>query len=191
MKTLKDLKGKKVATFPGATSFSLAKAIIRTQLDPESVVFTQVPPPNMVPALAAGQIDAFFSPEPFGMLALSKGVGTYLKRSPATLLNLTKGFPGGAFAFSAKFLKEKPDLAKKFKAAVEKSVDYMKTNEKEVRGYLAKYTQLPPPVAMRIPFEKWIKIKDFDKEAAQIYFELLYKEGAYKKKLDTTKLYYE
>ncbi len=191
LKDLKDLKGKKVAHFPGATNLSLAKAIIRTQMDPEGVIFTEVPPPNLVPALAAGQIDAFFTPEPFGMMAVSKGVGRYLKRSPCTLLGLKKGIQGGAFSFSAKFLKKNPKLAIKVKAAVEKAVDYMKTHDKEAREYLAKYTQLPPPVAMRIPFEKWIKIKDLDKEAPQLYFELLYKDGAYKEKIDTTKLYYE
>ncbi|MBW2038973.1 MAG: ABC transporter substrate-binding protein [Deltaproteobacteria bacterium] len=191
IKELKDLKGKKVAHFPGVTNLSLAKAIIRTQIDPEGVIFTEIPPPNLVPALAAGQIDAFFTPEPFGMMAVSKGVGRYLRKSPLTVLNLEKGIPGGAFSFSAKFLKKNPELAIKVKTAVEKAVDYMKTHEKEARGYLAKYTQLPPPVAMGIPFDKWIKIEELNKGAGQGYFDVLYKEGAYKKRIDTTKLYYE
>ena len=191
LKSLKDLKGKKVGTFPGATSVALAKAIIRTQMDPATVIFTELPPPNMVQALAAGQIDAFFTPEPMGMMAVSQGIGRYLIKSPCTLLGLKKGIVGGAFSFSAKFLQEKPQLAKKVQAAIEKGADYIKTNEQESRGYLAKYTQLPPPVAAQIPFEKWIKIKDLDKKAPQLYFEVLYKEGAYQKKIDTTKLYYE
>ncbi len=191
IKDMKDLKGKKVAHFPGATSLALAKAIIRTQIDPEGVTFTEVPPPNIVPALAAGQIDAFFTPEPFGMMAVSRGVGRYLVKSPLIFLNLKKGIPGGAFSFSAKFLKKYPELAPKVKAAIEKAGDFIEAHEKEARGYLAKYTQLPPPVATRIPFEKWIRIRDLDKEAPQFYFNVLYKEGAYKKKIDTTKLYYE
>lgn len=190
---LQDLKGKKVGTFPGATSVALAKAIIRTQkIDPEEeVIFAEIPPPNLIPALAAGQIDAYFSPEPFGMMAVFRGKGRYLMKSPCTLLGLKKGIVGGAFSFSAKFLDEKPELAKKVKAAIEKGVDYIKTNEQEARGYLSKYTPLPPPVATRIPFEKWITIKDLDKKAPQHYFDLLYKEGAYQKDLDTTKLYYK
>ena len=191
LKGLKDLKGKKVGTFPGATSVALAKAIIRTKMSPEKVIFTEVAPPNMVPALAAGQIDAFFSPEPFGMMAVYQGIGRYLIKSPCTLLGLKKGIVGGAFSFSAKFLQERPEVAKKVKAAIEKGADYIKTNEQEARGYLSKYTPLPPPVAARIPFEKWIKIKDLGKKAPQLYFDLLYKEGAYQKKIDTTTLYYE
>jgi NitT/TauT family transport system substrate-binding protein len=191
VQSLKDLDGKKVGTFPGGTSVALARAIIRTQIDPEGVIFTEIPPPDLIPALAAGQIDAYFSPEPFGMMAVFEGKGRYLMKSPCTLLGLKKGIVGGAFSFSAHFLKEKPELAKRVKAAMEKAVDFIKTNEQEARGYLTQYAQLPPPVAARIPFEKWITIKDLDKKAPQLYFDVLYDEGAYQKQLDTTKLYYE
>ncbi|MBN1255034.1 MAG: ABC transporter substrate-binding protein [Deltaproteobacteria bacterium] len=191
LKDLKGLKGKKVGTFPGATSVSLARAIIGTQTDPKEVTFTEIPPPNLIGALAAGQINAYFSPEPFGMIAVSQGMGRYLIKSPCTLLGLDRGIAGGGFAFSSKFLEERPKVAKKVKAAIEKGVDFINTNEQEARGYLVKYTQLPPPVAAHIPFEKWIKIKDLDKQGPQAYFDVLYEDGAYQKKVDTTKLYYE
>jgi len=191
LKSLKDLKGKKVGTFPGATSVSLARVIVGKQTDPKKVTFTEIPPANLIGALAAGQIDAYFSPEPFGMIALSQGVGRYLIKSPCTLLGLKRGITGGGFAFSTKFLQERPEVAKKVKAAIEKGADYIKTNEQEARGFLVKYAQLPPPVAARIPFEKWIRIKDLDKKGPQAYFDILYKDGAYQKKVDTTKLYYE
>lgn len=191
LKDLKDLTGKKVGTFPGATSVSLARAIIRTQIDPKGVTFVEIPPSNLIGALAAGQLDAYFSPEPFGMMAVFEGKGRYLMKSPCTLLGLKRGIAGGAFAFSTKFAQERPEVAEKVKAAIEKAVDFIKTNEQEARGYLVKYTPLPPPVAARIPFEKWIKIKDLDKQGPQAYFDVLYKDGAYQKKVDTTKLYYE
>lgn len=191
IKDLKGLKGKKVGTYPGATSVALARAVIRTQIDPEEVIFTQVPPPNMVPALAAGQIDAFFTPEPSGMLAVSKGMGRYLIKSPLTLLKLKRGVPGMAFSFSQQFLKERPEQAKKVKAAMDKAVDYIRGHEQEARPYLVKYTGLPEPVAMTIPLDEFIKLDEFNKKAGQAYFNVLYKEGAYKQKIDTTKLYYE
>lgn len=190
MQELKDLKGKKVGTYPGATSVALARAVIRTQIDPEEVIFTQVPPPNMVPALAAGQIDAFFTPEPSGMLAVSKGIGRYLIKSPLTLLKLKRGVPGMAFSFSARFLEERPEQAKKVKAAMDKAVDYIRGHEQEARPYLIKYTGLPEPVAMTILLDEFIKLEEFNKKAGQAYFNVLYKEGAYKEKIDTTKLYY-
>ena len=192
LKDLKDLKGKKVGTFPGATSVAMAKAAIRTEIDPEEVIFTEIPPSNMVPALAAGQIDCFFSPEPMGMMAVSKGLGRYLIKSPLTRIKtLQRGYPGAAFSFNAQFLKEYPKTAKKVKTALEKAVDYIRANNQEVRPYLVKYTGLPEPVAMRIPWDKFIKLDEIDKQAGQDLFDMLFEEGAYQKKVDTTKLYYE
>ncbi len=189
---IKGLKGKKVGTYPGATSVALAKAVVRTQTDVTKVIFTELPPPNLISALAADQIDAFFAPEPSGMIAVSQGVGRYLVKSPLTLLKkLDKGVPGAAFAFSANFLQKNPDQAKQLKAIFEKAVDYIRTNEKEARPYLAKYTGLPDAVAMSIPFDHFIKLSEFDKQAGQDYFDLLYKEGAYQVRVDTMKLYYE
>jgi NitT/TauT family transport system substrate-binding protein len=190
LKGLKDLKGKKVGTYPGASSVALAKAVIRTQIDPATVIFTEIAPPNMIQTLAAGQIDAFFTPEPSGMIAVAQGVGRYLIKSPLTLLRLKRGIPGAAFAFSAKFLQQRPEQATKLKACLDKAVDYIRANEKEARPFLVKYTGLPEAVALSISFDQWIKLDEFDKRAGQEYFDLLYKEGAYKERVDTTELYY-
>lgn len=191
IRDFKDFKGKRVGHFPGATSRALAKAVIRTELNPDDVTFVEIPPPNMVPALASGQIDAFFTPEPIGMIAVSKRVGRYLIKHPVSVLNFQRGYPGGAFSISGKFLKNYPAKAGKIKAAIEKGVDFIRQNEKEARICLEKYTHLPKPVAMRIPFDKWIKLKELDKSSGEDYFQVLYREGAYKKPMDTKNLYME
>jgi NitT/TauT family transport system substrate-binding protein len=78
-----DLKGKRVATFPGITSLALAKAVLRPHFDPnKEVTLIEIPPGNIVQALASGQIDAYFTPEPFGMMAEAKGVGRDLVKHP-------------------------------------------------------------------------------------------------------------
>jgi len=191
LKELKDLKGKRVGTFPGASSVELARAIIRTQMDPEGVIFQEVPPAILISALAAGQIDAFFAPEPMGMIAISQGIGRHLVEEPLGLLGLEKGFAGTAFGFSAKFLKRNPMLAKKVKSIYYKSVDLIDKDRKAYRPLLTKYLGLPESVAMNIPLQNWMKTERLDKEATQKYFDLLYREGAFKKKVDTTKLYYQ
>ena len=191
LKDLKDLKGKRVGTYPGATSVELARAIIRTQMDPEGVIFQEVPPTILISALAAGQIDVFFAPEPMGMIAISQGIGRHLVEEPQGLLGLDRGFAGAAFGFSAQFIKQNPMLAKKVKAVYYKAVDLIDKNRNAVRPLLIKYLGLSDWVAMNIPLQTWMKVEKLDKEATQQYFDLLYREGAYKKKIDTTKLYYE
>jgi NitT/TauT family transport system substrate-binding protein len=190
LKGLKDLKGKKVGIYPGTSSVALARAVIRTQIAPAKVIFAEIAPPNMIQALAAGQIDASFAPEPAGMIAIAQGVGRYLAKSPLTLLRLRRGIPGAAFAFSAKLLQERPEQARKLKACLDKAVDYIRANEKEARSSLVKYTGLPEAVAKSIAFDEWMKLDEFDKRAGQEYFDLLYKEGAYRERVDTTELYY-
>ena len=191
LKDLKDLKGKRVGTYPGASSVELARAIIRTQMNPEGVIFQEVPPTILISALAAGQIDAFFAPEPVGMIAISQGIGRHLVEEPLGLLGLEKGFAGAAFGFSAQFIKQNPMLAKKVKALYYKAVDLIDKDRNAVRPLLPKYTGLSETIAMKIPLQSWMKVETLDKEATQQYFDLLYKEGAYKKRVDTTKLYYE
>jgi len=190
LKDLKDLKGKRVGTFPGASSVELARAIIRTQMDPEGVIFQEVPPSILISALAAGQIDAFFAPEPMGMIAVSQGIGRHLVAEPLGLLGLEKGFAGAGFGFSAQFLKQNPVIAKKVKAIYYKAVDLIEKDEKAARPLLTKYMGLSEPIAMNIPIQNWMKVETLDREATQRYFDVLYKEGAYKKRIDTTKLYY-
>jgi len=191
LKDLKDLKGKRVGTYPGASSVELGKAIIRTQMDPEGIVFQEVPPTILISALAAGQIDAFFAPEPMGMIAISQGIGRHLVEEPLGLLGLEKGFAGAGFGFSSQLLKENPGLAKRTKAIYYKAVDLIDKDRTAYRPLLIKYLGLPESVAMNIPLQHWMKIEKLDKESTQRYFDLLYNEGAFKKKVDTTKLYYE
>jgi NitT/TauT family transport system substrate-binding protein len=192
LKEMKDLKGKRVGTFPGIASLALAKAVLRPHFDPnKEVTLIEIPPGNIVQALAAGQIDAYFTPEPFGMMAEAKGVGRYLSKSPLSALNLPSGYPGAAFAFNSKFLKEKPILAKKVKAAIYKGVDFIQTNEGEARKFLPKYTNLPEPFAMKIPWEPWTKVEQYNKSFGQPYFEVFKKEGLFQKHIDTSQLYYQ
>jgi len=192
LKGVADLKGKRMGTFPGIASLALAKAILRNAFDPDKeITLIEVPPGNIVQALAAGQIDAYFAPEPFGMIAEAKGVGRPLVKNPLLLLNIKTGIPGAPFSFNSKFIKEKPLVAKKVKAAYYKAVDFIYSNETEARKFLPKYTNLPEPFAMKIPFEYWTKVEQYDKTWGQPYFELLRKEGLFQKHVDTSKLFYQ
>ncbi len=192
LKGIADLKGKRMGTFPGIASIALAKAVFRNSFDPnKEITLIEVPPGNIVQALAAGQIDAYFAPEPFGMIGEAKGVARRLMKSPLLLLNLKTGIPGAPFSFNSKFVREKPLVAKKVKAAYYKAVDFIHSNETEARKLLPKYTNLPEPFAMKIPWEHWVKVEEYNKTWGQPYFELLKEEGLFQKNVDTSKLFYQ
>jgi len=187
-----DLKGRRLGTFPGITSMAMAKAVLRTSFNPDKeITIIEIPPGNIVQALAAGQIDAYFAPEPFGMIGEAKGVARRLVKSPLLLLNLKTVIPGAPFTFNSKFIKEKPLVAKKVKAAYYKAVDFIYSNETEARKLIPKYTNLPEPLAMKIPWENWIKIEEYNKTSGQGFFEVFKREGLFQKDLDTSKLFYQ
>jgi ABC-type nitrate/sulfonate/bicarbonate transport system substrate-binding protein len=125
------------------------------------------------------------------MIAVAQGVGRYLVEHPVLSLNLKTGYPGGAFTFNSKFLKERPLVAKKVKAAIDKGLDFINTNEQEARKFLVKYAKLPEPFAMKIPFDPWWKAEQYNKSYGQPYFDLLKREGLFQKYIDTTQLYYQ
>jgi NitT/TauT family transport system substrate-binding protein len=187
-----DLRGKRMGTFPGVASLALAKAVLRNSFDPDKeITLIEVPPGNIVQALAAGQVDAYFAPEPFGMIGEARGVGRRLVKNPLLLLNLKTGIPGAPFSFNSKFLKEKPLVAKKVKAAYYKAVDFISSNEPESRKFLMQYANLPEPFAMKIPWEHWVKVEEYNKTWGQPYFELLKNEGLFQKFVDTSQLFYQ
>jgi hypothetical protein len=88
-------------------------------------------------------------------------------------------------------LREKPLVAKKAKAAFYKGADFIKTNETEARRFLVKYTNLPEPFAMKIPFEEWFRVEQYNKSQGKAFFEALKKEGLFQKDIDITQPYYQ
>jgi len=192
LKGIMDLKGRRLGTFPGIASLAMAKAILRNSFNPDrEITIIEVPPGNIVQALAAGQIDAYFAPEPFGMIGEAKGAARRLIKSPLLLLNLKTVIPGAPFTFNSRFVKEKPLVAKKVKAAYYKAVDFIYANETEARKFLPKYTNLPEPLAMKIPWENWVKVEEYNKTSGQPYFEVFKREGLFQKDVDTSKLFYQ
>lgn len=107
IKTLADLKGKTVAV-PGHSTvqdFLLRKAIRNEGMDLKSVNIIVVKPPEMINALATGQIDAFIAWEPHPSKAATMGIGRNLATSgtmwpehPCCVLVADKGFLAGQAA---------------------------------------------------------------------------------------------
>ena len=118
-------------------------------------------------------------------------MGRDLVKEPLGLLGIKEGFAGAAYGFSTQFIKENPEQAKRVKAAFYKAADLIAKDKDALRPLLVKYLGLTEPVAMKVPLQYWIKIEKLNKKSTQKYFDLLYKEGAFKQWVDTTKLYYE
>lgn len=189
MSEMIDLKGKKIGTFPGSTILTYTKIIIsKFGIDPEKEIkIIQLSPQIQIEALASGQVDALFTLEPIGTIAIEKGVAKPLVIGP--LYYIMDPLPGGAYAFSSGFVKKNPRLVSKIIKAMNMAVDYIRTNETEAKKALPKWTAVTEELALKINVIPYWKLEEINKEAVQKLADLLYREKNLIKEIDTRKMY--
>ncbi len=140
VKTLADLKGKKVGAAGGAGSggeYLVAKALEKAHLTIRDVNLVNVGNPDIPAALAAGSVDAALAGPPYSEQAIKSGAATVL----AT--DLTPGLMTVAFVGSGKFVKDRPEVAQRFVLALTEAARLMQGSDyisKENLDAYQKYT---------------------------------------------------
>jgi ABC-type nitrate/sulfonate/bicarbonate transport system substrate-binding protein len=160
--SVKDLKGKLIATpSTGAIMHVATLAWLKKNgVDPASIRAVEVPFPNMGDQLKAGRVDAIESLQPFVGQLLAQGyvgIGNPLL-SVADPVLFPFWISQGAWARA-----NLPVIARWIKSLNEAKA-FIEQNPAEARVILAKYTNLPPPVAQNIPFPTF----DFSIQPSQI-----------------------
>lgn len=140
IKSPADLSGKKVSI---NNLENIGDTVIRRIVDEDGgdstkIQFVEVAFSGAEAALANGQVDASFLLDPFLVPALSHGnrVVTYNFADFDPKLDIS-----GFFA-SGRLVQEKPELAAKFRSAMNKSLAYAQANPDEVRRIVTTYTKL-------------------------------------------------
>lgn len=188
---LSDLKGKKIGTFPGSNYVGYTKLIMKDFLDPEKEL-TIIPmrPHLQLEALASGQVDAIFTLEPTGTLALEKGNARVLSENPLVKY-IMNPFPTAASALSSRLLRERPEVARKYTTAIYKAVDFITSNEKEARGILTKYAGVSETVAQKSGLYVLWKHNEIDHDVLKRYAELTYEQGGLARRVKVADLVFE
>ncbi len=138
VKTIADLKGKKVgvAGTAGSTgAYLLSKALETARLKPTDVDMQNLANPDMVTALANGAIDAALIGSPFSQQAVQAGSAVVL------LSDWLPGASSTAYLYSAKFIKEHPETALRFMAALIKGSRAMQGDQYLSPENLAAYVK--------------------------------------------------
>lgn len=128
VKTVADLKGKRIATAGGPGSggeYLAAKALERGKLTIRDVELINLGNADMPAALERGSIDAALAGSPYADQAINGGHAAVL----AT--DLTPGLMTVAFVGSGKFIKERPQVAERFVLALAEAARLM-----QGEGYL-------------------------------------------------------
>jgi len=179
-----DLEGKTVAvnTLNNIAEVVVKAALEKQGVDPESLKLSEVPFPEMEPALAKGSVDAAFSIEPFVTQSVQKGdeVLGY------SYVDTESDMQVGAYAVTDQFADSDPDAVKAFHAAVKETAEYVTGHEDEFRTFLSENAKMPPALAKKIVLPKWTGEVDADSVANTA--QLMQKYGVVTSEIDTSKL---
>jgi len=163
IKSIADLKGKRVASGPGIQNVTLAKIILEKNgvVDPK---VTELPIGQHVPALAADQLDAVYTLEPTGTAGRLKGLTRVLENgviSKYVLGAADAPWFGGSASVTTTFLKDRPADAKKYIAAYARAVDFVRKNPAEVRKHIDGFTAIDPSLVQEVPLSGFTLYNEF------------------------------
>jgi hypothetical protein len=107
-------------------------ALEKSNVDQSAIKLLAMPFPTMRTALANGQVDAVWCPEPFNSQILGDGGRIVMAPGPV----LGKFWPVGAYEALQSWVKDNPSLLKKFRAAMNQSLVYASNHPDEIRALL-------------------------------------------------------
>jgi NitT/TauT family transport system substrate-binding protein len=193
-KSLKDLKGAKIMSAPGPANVTMAKAALAAVgLKEGDYTIDQLDMGQHVNAMKAGTFDAGYTLEPNASVMRKMGIADTIEAG--VIAHYVLGDPDadayvGGCALTSDFIKNRPDVAKRFTAAWAKAVDFINKNPAEARKHLAKNTFTPPEVVDSVPMIKYVMAKDLtakDKESYQKFIDFSVTTGTLPEKVDVTK----
>lgn len=172
IKSIKDLKGRKVAIWPGSTQ----EVVILERLKAEGMTIKDIQPirlpfSDMAPALARGDIDAYVGAEPGPGISLANGVGKiveYPYSTPIGSLNMV-------WATRQEMIDKNPELVKVMMEMHRKATEYAMSNRAEmVKMTMQKLGQQQRSIELAAPNVQltW-KIDDEFIKRAKAYGQLM------------------
>ena len=147
--SLRDLQGKKLGTVGGSSTDYLWHLVAK-KLDAADSAFelVSVPPPELIPSLDRGDVDAFFCWEPWPARAVE------ISGKDKVHILATSGDVGYLLNFvvvaNKKFVDAKPEAAARVLAALRDAIDFQKRNPAEAARIGAEKNKLKPDMAAYI-----------------------------------------
>jgi len=139
IRTPADLSGKTLAlnALKGVGEIMVRAALDKSGVDSNSVKYLAMPFPTMRAALANGQVDAVWTPEPFNSQILGDGGRIVMAPGPV----LGKYWPVGCYVARADWIAKNAGLMRKFRTAMNQSLVYAQSHPDEIRALLPAATR--------------------------------------------------
>lgn len=173
IRTVKDLRGKKIAIWPGSTQ----EVVILERLKAEGMTIKDVqsirlPFSDMAPALARGDIDAYVGAEPGPGISLANGVGRIVEYPYGTSI----GSLNMVWGVRQETIDKNPELIRVMMDIHRKATEYAMSNENaKIDMAVQRLGQTRKSIEMAAPnVELTWKIDDEFIRRAKAYAQLMY-----------------
>jgi NitT/TauT family transport system substrate-binding protein len=188
LKSIEDLRGKKVGGYPGSAQQTLIRLMLGKFMAEKDILTVEMPPVTQLPGLDSGQIAALLTYDELAVTAIDSGIADILVENPLGkyVIDPVYGFP---YVLSSKFVRDQPKAARKVRDAMYKAADFIKANEQEARQIMAKWVGTKPEVAEKVRLWEQTKAEDVDRQALQHLADIFFEAGVTKKRIDTNRLY--
>jgi len=196
VKSIAELKGKRVASGPGIQNKTLAMVVLE-RAGATGATVSELPIGQHVAALAAGQVDAVYTLEPTGTVGRLNGTTRVLEAGVIAkyiLGDALAPWHGGSATLTTEFIKKHPAEAKKYIAAYAKGIELVRSKPDEARQYLKGYTAIEGPLTGEVPLASYMLYNEFkpaDIAAFQKFFDLFTEKGVFDKKLDVASMLFK
>lgn len=181
IKAFADLKGKTLGHVPGIQWRTISRHMVRAAgLDPDKdVKLVDLAVAMQVPAVVGGTVDATLSLEPVGSIAVASGKAIRAMTNPVAGV-IADPFYSGASIMTTKFLKERPNVAKRVVAVIDEATDLVNANFAKYKAAIPNYTPIKPDQLELLaqPYLRGFKdLNDTDIKSYQALVDIFIKEG--------------
>jgi len=173
--SIKDLKGKRVAIWPGSTQEVVILERFKAEgMTIKDVQHVRLPFSDMAPALARGDIDAYVGAEPGPGISLASGVGKVVEYPYSTAI----GTLNMVWGVKADTIEKNPALVKMMMEMHKKATDYaMGNRDAMVDMAMQKLGQQRKSIELAAPnVELTWKIDEQFIQRAKAYAQLMYEK---------------
>jgi len=182
IKTINDLKGKRIGIFPGSVIKVFCTLILEKYgLNKNDYTLIELSPKDWAASLQTNQIDALSALEPqASQLMIDKigfpiAAGFYAQLMPNVPLS-------GNWISEDFYNKYGDEAAEKIIIAVDKAVDFINNNPDKAKEYLVKYANVREDVVNQVQLNPWTKHSEINYSEIQKFIDVLFENKAIQNK---------
>ncbi|MEM8837748.1 MAG: ABC transporter substrate-binding protein [Pseudomonadota bacterium] len=188
IKSFKDLTGKTLGHVPGIQWRTISKHLVRSAgLDPDKdVTLVDLAVPQQVPAVLGGSVDATLSLEPVGSIAAATDGVTRAVINPVAAV-ISDPFYSGAAVLTTKFIKERPETAKKIVEIIDEATKLANADFDKYKAIIPKYTAIRETQLdlLAKPYLRgFTDLNETDLNSYQAFVDVFVSEGVLKEPMD-------